>query len=147
MTMPGGIEPKSHSKWKLLRDLILLAALVWAGFRAWAYFKFKVWMGGFGIGAFWVAGLLTGFVYFYSAYKWEERIKSQSGSWKKAGSFVLFGSGLLFVNPITVSLALWAFTPPGNLHLFSFWFFFGSALAGGIVIVLERLFTKKALKP
>jgi hypothetical protein len=146
---PSGNKPSSpYSKLKLVRDLLVVVALVWIGIQAyWGYFKLKIWLAGFGTGLFWGAGLVGGFIYFHAVHKIHERIKEMASGSKKVALYVAFALGLLIVNPVPVSLALWLFTPPGVLHDDDFSFLIGCAIAGGIVLLLERLFAKKAQKP
>jgi hypothetical protein len=66
---------------------------------------------------------------------------------KKIGSYAAFSLGLVVANPLPLSLALWIFFPPGDLKTAGHWFFIGCSVAGGIVILLERLFAKKKPKP
>lgn len=130
---------------KLFLYFLALVGLVWFVFEAyWAYFKFKIWASGFGTGVFWIAGLICGFIYFYAAHKIQERIKSQQSQWEKGGSYIAFALGLLLLNPLSLSLALWLFTPPGSLNTAAYWFFIGCFIGSGIVLLLERLFSKKA---
>ena len=145
---PSSKKPSPFlSKLKLVRDLLVVAALVWLGFQAyWAYFKFKIWVAGFGTGLFWGAGLAGGFIYFHSVHKIYERIKEMASGSKKAVFYVLFALGLLVVNPIPVSLALWLLTPPGTVHDDDLSFLIGCAISCAIVLLLERLFAKKTPK-
>jgi hypothetical protein len=145
---PSGNKPSPLiSKLKLVRDLLVVLALVWLGFEAyWGYFKLKIWLSGFGTGAFWTAGLVCGFVYFYSVHKIHANIKTLPPGFKKTISTIGFALGLLILNPVPVSLALWLLVPPGSISTIGHWFFIGSAIAGGLVILLERLFEKKAEK-
>ncbi len=142
-------EPKKSSwKFKLFLYLFALMGLVWFGFQAyWEYFKFKIWLAGFGTGAFWAAGMVAGFAYFYAAHKIYERIKTMPSNAEKIGSVLVFCLALLLVNPLILSLASWIFTPPGSLNTASLWFFGGCAIGSGIVLFLERLFAKKNIKP
>lgn len=138
---------KSSFKLKLLLYLFALMGLVWFGFQAyWEYFKFKLWLAGFGTGAFWAAGMVAGFVYFYAAHKIYERIKAMPSNAEKIGSYIVFALALLVLNPLILSLASILFTPPGSLNTASLWFFYGCAIGSGIVLFLERLFTKKSPK-
>ncbi|HEY5037582.1 MAG TPA: hypothetical protein VIJ93_00760 [bacterium] len=142
---PVGVpKTKGYSKFKLIRDLLVVAALVWIGFQAyWGYFKFKIWFAGFGTGAFWVTGLIMGFVYFYSVHKIHERIKGLPQGAKKFTAYAGFSLSLLVLNPLPLSLVVWLFTPPGALNTAGHWFFIGCAIAGGLVLLLERIFAKK----
>jgi hypothetical protein len=138
---------KPYSKLKLLRDLLVLVALGWLGFQAyWGYFKLKIWMAGFGTGAFWTAGLIGGFIYFYAVHRIYERIKVWPQGVKKAMAYSVFCLGLLLLNPVPISLVLWIFVPPGSLSTIGHWFFIGSAVAGVIVLLLERIFSRKTPK-
>lgn len=140
---PSANKP-AYSKLKLLRDLLVVVALVWIGIQAyWGYFKFKIWLAGFGTGLFWGAGLVGGFIYFHAVHKIYERIKEMASGSKKVAIYIAFALGLLIVNPVPVSLTLWFFTPPGVLHDDDFSFLIGCAIAAGIVLLLERLFAKK----
>jgi hypothetical protein len=142
--LKSGKPKKSTFHWKLILYTLALIGLVWIGFQAyWEYFKFKIWLAGFGTGAFWVAGLISGFVYFHAAHKVHERIKEMGGRPKQLGATLLFSLGLLVLNPLTVSLAAWIFTPPGSVNSVSLTFFWGCAVGSGIVLFLERLFSKK----
>ena len=139
---------KKSFKFKLFLYLFALMGLVWFGFQVyWEYFKFKLWLGGFGTGAFWAAGMVSGFVYFYAAHKIYERIKVIPSNGEKIGSYLVFALALLVLNPLILSLASWLFTPPSSVNTISLWFFWGCAIGSGIVLLLERLFMKKAPKP
>jgi hypothetical protein len=145
---PAGKPKKSSSKFKLILYALALIGLVWVGFQgSWAWFQFRAWLRGFGTGAFWVTGLIAGFVYFHSVHRIYERIKEMSSGAKKIGSYTAFSLGLLVVNPLPISLAIWVLLPPGSLNTIGHWFFLGCAVAGGIVLILERLFAKKKSKP
>ena len=142
----SGKQKKPSFKFKLILYSLALVGLVWLGLQGyWEFFKFKLWLGGFGNGVFWAAGIVCGFIYFYSAHKIHERIKVMPVKAERYGSYAAFSLGLLTVSPLTVSLALWMFTPPGSLNTADQWFFWGCAIGSGIVLVLERLFTKKPL--
>ena len=135
---------KSSFKFKLFLYLFALMGLIWFGFQAyWEYFKFKLWLAGFGTGAFWAAGMISGFVYFYAAHKIYERIKLIPSKAEKLGAIIVFALALLLVNPLILSLISWLFTPPGSLNTAGLWFFWGCAIGSGIVLLLERLFAKK----
>src|SRR6185295_7870276 len=91
---------KSSFHWKLVLYAFALIGLVWIGFQLyWEYFKFKIWLAGFGTGAFWIGGLISGFVYFHAAHKIHEQIKEMPQKAKQFGAYILFSLGLLFVNP------------------------------------------------
>jgi hypothetical protein len=148
--IPGAAPKKSPSKFKLFLYCLALIGLVWVGISAyWGFFKLKLWMAGFGTGAFWAVGLITGFIYFHAAFKVQENIKAVPVPAKKIGAYLFFALGLLVLNPVSLSLALWLFTPPGSLNTVGEWFFMGSSLGGVIVSLMERLFRKKApeMKP
>ncbi|HVM32189.1 MAG TPA: hypothetical protein VMU88_03580 [bacterium] len=137
-------DAKPFSKFRLLLDLLGLAALVWAAVEAyWFYFKLKIWVAGFSTGVFWVAGLLAGFIYFYSAHKLQERLEREPRAAQKFAFLALFALGLISLNPLTIGLALWLLTPPGGLHTVAFWFFFGCAAGSALVLLIERLFASR----
>ncbi len=149
MSEPIQTAPKKRfTKFKLILYLLATLGLVWLGIQAyWGFFKFKLWVGGFGTGAFWVTGLMSGFIYFYMVHKLHVELKAQPQGIKKISLYSLFILGLLAINPIPISLVLWVFTPPGGVHTMAYWFFLGCAIGSGIVLLLERLFAKKAPKP
>jgi len=131
-------------KRKLALYALALIGLIWVVIWGyWSFFKLKLWLSGFGTGIFWVLGLLSGFVYFYLAHKIQGRIAGTPELWKKAGYYGAFGLGLLFVNPLSLSLALWLFTPPGSLNSIGEWFFFGCLLGAALILGMERLFAPK----
>ena len=139
---------KPFSKLKLFWYGFLLLGLMGLCLEGyWAYFKLKIWMSGFGVGIFWAFGLVAGFVYFYAAHKFHNELKVLPSGLKKFGLYSSFILGLLVLDPIPLSLALWLLTPPGSIQTASLWFFIGSFLGAGIVLGLERLFQKKAAKP
>jgi hypothetical protein len=142
------IPKKRFTKFKLVLYLLAGLGLVWLGIQAyWGLFKLKIWLAGFGTGAFWIMGLIGGFIYFHSVHRIHERIKDMPQGINKAVAYTIFSLGLVVVNPIPLSLIVWIFLPPGDLKTAGHWFFIGCSLAGGIVILLERLFAKKPLKP
>jgi hypothetical protein len=142
------IPKKPFTKFKLALYLLAALGLVWLGIQAyWGFFKFKLWVAGFGTGAFWVIGLISGFIYFYMAHKFHLELKGLPQGIKKIIFYSGFIVGLLVINPIPISLVLWVFTPPGGIHTMAYWFFIGCAIGSGIVLVLERLFAKKPPKP
>jgi hypothetical protein len=149
MTEP--IQPtgkKRFTKFKLALYLLAALGLVWLGVQAyWGFFKLKLWLAGFGNGAFWILGLIGGFVYFHAIHRIQERIKGMPQRFQKAAAYAAFCLGLIVANPLPWSLALWIFWPPGGLKTIGHWFFLGSSLAAAIVIVLERIFTKKTPPP
>lgn len=147
-TNPPAKPKKSSWHFKLILYALALVGLIWLGLQLyWEYFKFRLWLSGFGNGFFWAIGLIAGFIYFYVVHKIYERIKSASNQAQKVGAYVLFCLGLLILNPLILSLALWMFTPPGSVNTSDQWFFWGCAIGSGIVLLLERLFAKKAPKP
>jgi len=138
---------KSSLGFKLILYALALIGLVWLGLQLyWEYFKFRLWLAGFGNGFFWAIGLVVGFIYFYAVHKIHERIKGMPSQAEKAGAYVAFSLGLLIVNPLTLSLAFWMFSPPGSLNTSDQWFFWGCAPGSAIVLILERLFAKKTPK-
>ena len=129
---------------KALLDLLVMAALVWAGIQAyWAYFKLKIWAAGFGTGVFWVVGLICGFIFLYVAHKFQQRVAAIAETGGKLAATAGLILALLILNPLTLSLALWLLTPAGGLHTVAFWFFFGCAVGSAIVLLIEWLFTPK----
>lgn len=146
--LSSGKPNRPFSKFKLVLYALALVGLVWLGLEGyWEFFKFKIWLAGFGTGAFWISGLILGFIYFHSVHKIHERIKELPGGVKKIGSYIAFSLGLILVNPLPWSLAIWFFTPPGDLNTAGEWFFIGCSVAAGIVLLLERLFAKKKSNP
>lgn len=145
MTQP--IQPagkKPFTKFKLSLYLLALVGLGWLGVQVyWGFFKFKLWLAGFGNGAFWILGLIGGFIYFHAVHRIYERVRGMSQGFQKALAYGGFCLGLVAVNPLPWSLILWIFWPPGGLKTIGHWFFLGCGLAAVIVIVLERLFAKK----
>jgi hypothetical protein len=141
------VKPKkSPVKWKWIVCLLALAGLGWAGIWIYRSFnEFKTWLASVEtiILTYGVLGLICGFVYLYAAYKIQERIKALPPGSKKFGAYSWFVPVLLFTNPIPLSLAVWLFTSPGEIHVSALLFFLGSSIGGLIVIGLERLFTKK----
>ncbi len=147
-TPAAGKPKKSSFTFKLVLYTFALVGLVWLGLQLyWEYFKFKLWLSGFGNGFFWAVGLIAGFIYFYAVHKIHERIKTILVQAKKVGAYILFCLGLIVLNPLTLSLALWMFSPPGSLNTADQWFFWGCAIGSGIVLLLERLFAKKPALP
>jgi hypothetical protein len=135
---------KPFSKLKLIWYGFLLLGLMGLCVEGyWAYFKLKIWMSGFGVGMFWAFGLIGGFIYFFAAHKFQTELKALPSGLKKFGLYTGFVLGLLVLDPIPLSLAVWLLTPPGSLNSAALWFFVGSLLGGGIVLGLERLFHKK----
>jgi hypothetical protein len=123
---------------------LALVGLIWLGLQSyWEFYKFKLWFAGVGTGVFGISGLMLWFIYIQSVHKIHEQIKLKPGGIGKIGSYIGFSLGLILVNPLSWSLALWLFTPPGGLHLAGEWFFAGCAAAAVIVLLLERIFTKK----
>jgi hypothetical protein len=142
------VPKKRFTKFKLGLYLLALVGLGWLGIQAyWGFFKLRIWLAGFGTGAFWILGLIAGFIYFHSAHRIYERIKDMPQGAKKAGAYTGFSLALLVVNPLPWSLALWIFCPPGGLKTVGHWFFIGCAVASLIVLALERMFAKKKPKP
>lgn len=142
------IPKKRFTKFKLFFYLLALVGVGWLGIQAyWGLFKLRIWLAGFGTGAFWVLGLIAGFIYFHSVHRIHERIKEMPQGIRKTGAYTGFSLGLVVINPLPLSLSLWIFFPPGNLKEFGHWFFIGCSVATGIVLVLERLFAKKKPKP
>lgn len=148
MTDPNFPKPeKRFTKFKLFLYLLALVGLGWLGIQAyWGFFKLRIWMAGFGTGAFWVIGLIAGFIYFYAVHRIHERIKEMPQGIAKIGSYAGFALGLVATNPLPWSLALWIFFPPGPLKTMGHWFFIGCSVATVIVVGLERLFAKKKPK-
>ena len=147
-TLSSGKPVRPFSKLKLVLYLLALVGLIWLGLEGyWEFFKFKIWLAGFGTGAFWISGLILGFIYFHSVHKVYERINEMPSGVKKIGSYTAFSIGLIFANPLPWSLALWLLTPPGSLNTVGEWFFIGCSIAAGIVLLLERLFAKKKATP
>jgi len=148
--MSEPIQPKVKSPFSKLK--LFWYGLLFIGFMGlclegyWAYFKLKIWMAGFGVGIFWAFGLIGGFIYFYVAHKFHVELKTIPQGFKKFGLYAAFVLGLLALDPIPLSMALWLFTPPGDIHTDVLWFFVGSLIGGGIVLLLERLFMKKTPK-
>ncbi len=141
------IPKKRFTKFKLSMYLLALVGLGWLGVQAyWGFFKLRIWIAGFGSGAFWVIGLIAGFIYFYAVHRILERIKEMPQGVKKMGSYVGFSVGLVVTNPWPWSLALAIFFPPGDPKTFARSFFIGCSVATAIVIGLERLFAKKKPK-
>jgi len=149
MADPSSAAPqKRFTKFKLALYLLALVGLGWLAVEAyWGFFKLKIWMAGFGTGAFWVVGLITGFIYFYAVHRIHERIKEMPQGMAKIASYSGFSLALVAANPLPWSLALWIFLPPGALSTMGHWFFIGCSVATVIVIGLERLFAKKKPKP
>lgn len=145
MDIPTQQPPKKRlTKFKLFLYVLALVGLGWLGVQAyWGFFKLQIWMAGFGTGAFWVIGLIVGFVYFYAVHRIHERIKEMPQGIKKIGAYTGFSLGLVAFNPLPWSLMLWVFFPPGDLKSFGRWFFIGCSVASAIVIGLERLFRRK----
>ena len=138
---------KRFTKFKLALYLLALLGLGWLGIQVyWGFFQFKIWLAGFGTGAFWVLGLIGGFTYFHAVHRIHERIREIPQSAKKMGALAAFWLGVVAVNPLPWSLVLWIACPPGSLKNIGHWFFYGCTLAGAIVVVLERLFGKKTPK-
>jgi hypothetical protein len=138
------LPQKKFSKFKLALYLLALIGLVWLGLQAyWGFFKLKIWMSGFGTGAFWIIGLIVGFIYFHSAHRIHERIKEMPRGLKKIGSYAGFSLALVIVNPLVWSLGVWVFSPIGGTQTMCEWLFIGCAVATVIVLALERLFAKK----
>ena len=138
-------KKKRFTKFKLAMYALALTGLVWLGIQAyWGFFKLRIWLSGFGTGAFWILGLIGGFIYFHSVHRIHERIKEMPQGIKKVSAYTGFSLGLVVANPLPLSLALWIFFPPGDLKTFGRWFFIGCSVASGIVLLLERIFRKKA---
>lgn len=142
------IPKKRFTKFKLFLYLCALVGLGWLGVQTyWGFFKLKLWLAGFGTGAFGVLGLIAGFIYFHSVHRIRERIKEMPQGAKKVSATAGFWLALIVVNPLPWSLALWVFCPPGGLKTIGHWFFIGCSVAGAIVVSLERMFAKKSPKP
>ena len=142
------IPKKRFTKFKLVLYLLAAFGLIWLGIQAyWGLFKLKIWLAGFGTGAFWILGLIGGFIYFHSVHRIYERIKDMPQGINKGVAYTVFSLSLVLVNPLPLSLVLWIFMPPGTFQTAAHWFFIGCAVAGGIVLLLERLFAKKRPKP
>ncbi len=145
---PSVPPEKPSSAPKIFIYLLALAGMGLAGI--WGYRGFlrvKAWLGGFGTGAYWIAGLITGFIYYDAAHRIYERIKEKPAGGGKAASYLFFCLALLTANPLSLSLALWLYAASDPLATAAHWFFIGCAVAAGIVLVLERLFAKKKSKP
>lgn len=139
---------KAVSLLKVFQFLLLAAGLglaAWLGYRG--YLRVEAWLSGFGTGAFWILGLIAGFVYYYAAHRIYERIREKPGGSGKAASYLFFCLALLVVNPIPLSLALWLYASSEKWAVTGHWFFIGCAVGAGIVLVLERLFARKKPKP
>jgi hypothetical protein len=135
---------RDFSKFKLILYVLALVGMIWLGLQAyWEFYKFKLWFAGVGTGAFGISGLILGFIYFHSVHKIYEQIKQKPGGIGKFGYYIGFSLGLILVNPLPWSLALWLFTPPGGLNSAGEWFFIGCSVSAGIVLLLERIFAKK----
>lgn len=149
MNDPKQPTPKKRfTKFKLFLYLLALIGLGWLGIQAyWGFFKLRIWIAGFGAGAFWVMGMMAGFIYFYAAHRIYERIKEMSQGIKKIASYVGFGIALVITNPLPWSLLWWIFFPPGVTKNFGRSFFIGCSVATAIVVSLERMFAKKKPKP
>src|SRR5690348_4963895 len=109
MDNPSGLndskKKKPFTKFKLTLYALALVGLGWLGVQAyWGFFKFKIWLAGFGTGAFWILGLIAGFVYFHSVHRIHERIKEMPQGAKKAASYAGFSLGLIILNPLPISL-------------------------------------------
>lgn len=149
MTDPILPKPKKRfTKFKLSMYALALVGLGWLAVQAyWGFFKLRIWINGFGTGAFWVIGLMVGFVYFYAVHRIYERVKEMPQGVKRVGAYAGFLLGLIISNPLPWSLLLWIFFPPGDLKTFGRWFFIGCSVATVIVVLLERMFAKKKPKP
>ena len=139
-------NPKNFiSTFKLLLYALALIGLIWLGLQAyWGFFKFKIWFAGFGTGAFFVLGLIAGFIYYQAVHRIHERVREMPAGVKKALAYAVLSAGLIVANPLPLSLVLWIFTPPGDLNSAGEWFLIGCAIATVTVLLLERLFAKKA---
>lgn len=148
--MTDPIQPppqKRFTKFKLALYLLALLGLGWLGIQAyWGFFKLKIWLAGFGTGAFWVLGLIAGFTYFHAVHRIHERINEIPQSAKRIGALAVYWLSVVVVNPLPWSLVLWVFCPPGTLKNIGHWFFIGCTVSGTLVVVLERLFGKKPPK-
>lgn len=149
MTDPIPPKPKKRfTKFKLIMYALALVGLGWLGIQAyWGFFRMRIWLAGFGTGAFWILGLITGFIYFYAAHRIYERIRDIPRGAKKAGAYTVFSFALIAANPLPWSLLLWIFFPPGDVKTVGHWFFIGCSVATVIVVLLERMFAKKKPKP
>lgn len=135
---------KYFTKFKLALYALALVGFAWLGVQAyWGLFKLKLWLAGFGNGAFWILGLIGGFIYFHAIHRIHERVKGMAQGLQKAAAYTGFWLGLVVVNPLPWSFALWIFWPPGGLKTIGHWFFLGSSVSAVIVVLLERLFAKK----
>lgn len=148
MNDPISPTPKKRfTKFKLFLYLLALVGLGWLGIQAyWGFFKLRIWIEGFGSGAFWVIGLIAGFIYFYAVHRIHERVKEMSQGIRKIGAYTAFSIALVVTNPLPWSLALAIFFPPGDPKSFARSFFIGCSVATGIIVLLERLFAKKKPK-
>lgn len=149
MADPIQPQPKKRStKFKLFLYLLAIVGLGWLGVQAyWGFFRMRIWLAGFGTGAFWIIGLITGFVYFYAVHRINERLKEMPNRASRVGAYAGFAVALVVTNPLPWSLALWLLFPPGDIKTIGHWFFIGCSVAAGIVILLERMFAKKKSKP
>jgi len=140
---PSPKPKKSFSMGRLILYSLAALGLVWVAVEAyWGYFKLKHWIKGFGVGAFFVGGLVAGFLYLYMAYMFFREIQAQPDGAKKVGAYAAFGLGLVTLNPALLGSIVWLFTPQGTFHTASFWGVLGSILGGGLVFGVERLFGK-----
>jgi hypothetical protein len=151
--MPEPIQPvakpkKSFSMWKFVLYSLAALGFVWVAVEAyWGYFKLKHWIKGFGVGAFFVGGLVAGFLYLFMAYRLFREIQSRPEGVKKAGAYTAFGLGVVALNPALLGSIVWLFTPQGTFHTASFWGVLGSLLGAGMVYGVGRLFSNKKPGP
>ena len=115
------IPKKRFTKFKLFFYLLALVGVGWLGIQAyWGFFKFRIWLAGFGSGAFWVLGLIAGFIYFHSVHRIHRTHQGNAARRRKSwGLYVGFSLGLVVIEPLPWSLALRYFFPPGDLKIWS----------------------------
>jgi len=147
-TQPTAKPKKPFPMWKFILYSLAALGLVWVAVEAyWGYFRLKHWLKGFGVGVFFVGGLVAGFLYLYMVYKLFREIQTRPDGAKKVGAYAAFGLGLVALNPALLGSIVWLLTPQGTFHTASFWGVLGSLLGAGMVYGVERLFIKKKPKP
>jgi len=97
MSEPVQPPPKKRfTKFKLSLYVLALTGLAWLGVQAyWGFFKLQIWLAGFGTGAFWILGLIAGFIYFHAVHRIHERIKEMAQGVKKIAAYAGFSIGLV----------------------------------------------------
>jgi hypothetical protein len=139
---------RSFTALRFVLYLLALAGLGLAGIGGYrGYLRVKAWLAGFGTGAYWILGLIAGFVYYDAAHRIHERIRERPEGGGRTAGYVLFSLVLLTLNPLSLSLALWLYSPSDAWALAGRWFFIGCSVGTGIVILLERLFAGKPAWP